>query len=511
MESETLFFLLLSFSLPLLMILFFNKKPKPKTKTQAPSPCSYPLIGNLIALLKNHHRFLDWVSDMLSQTPSNTLQVSSFLSTSHIICTANPLNVEHLLRSNFPNYIKGDRFQSVLSELLGDGIFNADGEIWAHQRKIASHEFNTRSLKSFVSYTVRSEISHRLIPTLEKAADSEEIIDFQDVFRKFAFDNVCNLAFGEDPCCLEGADTQFIRAFDEAVEICSKRLLAPVPWIWKMKRKLNLGDERRLKIAIGKINDYATKIISARDEEAANSTGKQDLLSRFMSSNENSEMGDGEKRRKFLRDIIISFILAGKDSTSTALTWFFWLLWANPRCERLIYAEISKAAGEGELNFQYDELKEMHYLHAAISEALRLFPPVPINSRLTLKDDVLPDGNFVGAGWFADYCAYAMARMEKVWGPDCNEFRPERWLENGVFIPADQFRFPVFHAGSRLCLGKEMAYVQMKAVAASVIYGFEIEEVVGGCRHRPPPYSLALTLKMKGGLHVRLKKRTSFL
>lgn len=153
----------------------------------------------------------------------------------------------------------------------------------------------------------------------------------------------------------------------------------------------------------------------------------------------------------------------------------------------------------------------MHYLHAALSESMRLFPPVPINTRLSLGNDVLPDGTIVGRAWFADYSAYAMGRMERVWGPDCREYKPERWLDSdGVYQAPDQFKYPVFHAGPRICLGKDMAYVQMKSIAAVVMSKFEVEAVDGGAtveRMMEPPYMLSLLLRMKDGLKVRLRRR----
>ncbi|KAF8398263.1 hypothetical protein HHK36_017190 [Tetracentron sinense] len=457
---------------------------------------------------------------MLSETPSNTLEVHGLFGTSRGICTANPLNIDHLLRTNFHNFIKGSRFHNVLYDLLGHGIFNVDGHLWTSQRKIASHEFNTRSLKSFISHTVHFEISDRLLPYLSTSCDEGEIIDLQDTFRKFAFDNICNLAFGDDPVCLNldktkaSSSSSFVQAFDDAVEISASRFMAPLPWIWKIKRFLNIGSEKKLKEAIRVVNDYAIEIIKSKEEEQANNqNSNQDLLSRFMSSSNNSlEFQDQEQKRRFLKDIVLSFILAGKDSTSTALTWFFWLISANPRCERLIYAELSSAPAIRSGIFRYDDMKQLNYLHAAVSESLRLFPPVPINSRLTVRDDVLPDGTHVGAGWFADYSAYAIGRMEKVWGPDCKEFVPERWLDkDGAFVAPDQFRFPVFHCGPRMCLGKDMAYVQMKSIAAAVIYNFEVVAVDGGGgggRMMQPPYTFSIVLKMKGGLPVHLKRRS---
>ncbi|KAK9273887.1 hypothetical protein L1049_018699 [Liquidambar formosana] len=503
-------------------LFFFHSSHSNKT----PCPQSYPIIGNLIGLLRNHHRFHDWVADMLSQTPSLTLQVNGFLTTRGV-CTANPRNVDHLLAANFPNYVKGSRYTDNLHDFLGDGIFNADGEIWTSQRKIASHEFNTKSLKHFISDTVQSELSGRLIPYLSATCDGDKVIDLQDTFRRFSFDNICNVAFGVDPACLDEAaknsptssnHSAFVKAFDDAVEISSSRFMSPVPAIWKIKRILDVGSEKRFREAVQIIDDYAMAIIRNKEEEQAKTKEKasqnQDLLSRFMNSNSNLEFQDQEHKRKFLRDIVKSFILAGKDSTSTALTWFFWLISGNPRCERLIYAELSSVAPVTERRpgiFSYDELKKFNYLHAALSESMRLFPPVPINSRLTVTDDELPDGTHVRKGWFADYSAYAMGRMEKLWGPDCREFKPERWLdEEGVFRPSDQFKYPVFHSGPRICLGKEMAYVQMKSVVAAVMHEFEVVAVDGGgCAERmmDPPYTLSLLLKMRGGLPVRVKRR----
>jgi cytochrome P450 len=121
---------------------------------------------------------------------------------------------------------------------------------------------------------------------------------------------------------------------------------------------------------------------------------------------------------------------------------------------------------------------------------------------------VLPDGTTVRAGWFSDYCAYAMGRMPRLWGDDCREFRPERWLDGGgEFVAVDAARYPVFHAGPRACLGKEMAYVQMKTVVAAVVRRFSVEPVRSASMEAPPSYEMAVTLRMKGGLPVRIRRR----
>lgn len=460
---------------------------------------NYPLIGCLPEFLKNRHRFLEWTKEVLLKCPTNTAVFRRPGKVQGLI-TANPLNVEYMLKTNFENYPKGHRIISSLEDFLGEGIFNSDGHLWKVQRKTASYEFTTKSLRSFAMENVIVEIQTRLIPILEKAAEVDRVLDLQDLLERFAFDNVCKLAFNIDPACLDGDGTdggEFMKAFEDAATISSERFRYVVPLLWRVKKFLNIGSEEKLKKSIASVHGYAEKIIRSRMD--AKYEHDEDLLSRFIRQEENSA--------EFLRDIIISFILAGRDSTSSALTWFFWLLSSKPNIVENIRNElerIRKRTGKrlGD-SYTLDDLREMNYLHGAISEALRLYPPVPIDTKTCRKDDVMPDGTSVRKDWFVTYHTYSMGRLESIWGKDCHEFRPERWLEDGGVRQESPFRFPVFHAGPRMCLGKDMAYIQMKSIAASLIERFQVDVQD---REKCPEMLLSLTLRMKGGLHIRVRK-----
>lgn len=157
------------------------------------------------------------------------------------------------------------------------------------------------------------------MPDLFKACDHNLIIDMQKVLQTFTFTNICKVAFGVDPESM--SNLTFVEAFDDAVEIGFSRFMAPLPALWKLQRSLNIGSEKRLKEAVKVINEFAWEVIKSRKEQDGGKN--QDLLSRFMLLSSDMEFQDQEHKRKFLRDIIISFVLAGEDSTSTALTWFF--------------------------------------------------------------------------------------------------------------------------------------------------------------------------------------------
>ncbi|KAI8022191.1 Cytochrome P450 94C1 [Camellia lanceoleosa] len=254
------------------------------------------------------------------------------------------------------------------------------------------------------------------------------ILDLQDVFRRFSFDNICRFSFGLDPGCLQLmlSISDFNKAFDLASKLSAERAMAAWPLIWKLKRALNLVLKKNLKQAIKIVDLLAEEMIKNRRKMGFST--QKDLLSRFMGTIDDDQ---------YLRDIVISFLLAGRDMVASGLTSFFWLLAQHPEVEKAIRDESDRVMG-------------------------------PVGQS---------DGTFVRKGTRVTYHPYAMGRMEWVWSPDHLKFKPERWLQSGVFTPVSPFKYPVFQAELRVCLGKEMALVAMKNVAISLIRRFDIQVV----------------------------------
>lgn len=471
---------------------------------------NYPIVGTIPEIMKNSHRFLDWEAEVLANCPTNTAVLH--LPGKTRVITANPLNVDYILRTNFENYSKGEEYLFLLEDFLGRGIFNSDGKLWKVQRKLASYEFNSKSLKNFFMEKVVMEIKTRLLPLLEKAAEKGLVLDMQNVVEKFSFDNICELAFSFDPGCL-GADgsshpgVEFMKAFQDAGELIASRYRYFNPSIWKLKRFFNIGSERRLRESISTVDKFIYDIIRPRIDQANEEDNKEkaDLLSRYIESN--IENGSPE----FLRDVMINTIEAGQGSTGSALSWFFWVLSSRKDTQEKILNELKTIRARNKTDigetFSYEELRDMQYLHAAFLESMRLYSPLPVNTRKCENDDVMPDGTFVKKGWFVSYDNYAMARLERIWGKNCAEYYPERWLdEDGVCRQESPCRYVVFHAGPRICPGKEMAYIQMKAVAASIIERFEISKLQDMVK-RSGGHLLSLSFRIQGGVPVTVRKR----
>ncbi|GMG98461.1 hypothetical protein Nepgr_000301 [Nepenthes gracilis] len=484
------FFNLLIISASLLYLLtsyFLRFKLKPWCKCET---CQSFLSANWTSKFDN---LPDWISHLLRFSPTQTIHIHILNNT----ITANPENVEHILKTNFENYPKGSPFAAILGDLLGRGIFVADGETWRFQRKIASMELGSVSIRAYAYEILASEIRTRLIPLLSNSAESGVIVDLQDVFRRFSFDNICQFSFGIDPGYLQLSlpMSEFTDAFDVASKLSAERALTAAPWVWKLKRLLNWGSERKLKEAIGKINFLAEDIIEKRKKMGFSM--RKDLLSRFMSSTIDDD--------KYLRDIVISFLLAGRDTVASALTVVFYLLSKNPGIKSKIREESDRIfgdCGDDQVFPRFEQLKELHYLHAALYECLRLFPPIQIDSKYAKEDDILPDGTLVKMGTKVSYHPYAMGRMERIWGPDCLRFKPERWLRDGVFQPENPYKYPVFQAGVRACLGKEIALVIMKTVVISLIRKFDF---LLAEPNRQLIFVPGLTATLRGGLPVLVK------
>ncbi|GKV34905.1 hypothetical protein SLEP1_g43238 [Rubroshorea leprosula] len=440
---------------------------------------------------KDFDNLCDWYTHLLRKSPTGTIHIHVLRNT----ITANPANVEHILKTRFDNYPKGKPFSAILGDLLGKGIFNVDGESWNFQRKMASLELGSVSIRLYAFELVKMEIQTRLIPLLSSFARNGDVLDMQDVFRRFSFDNICKFSFGIDPGCLNLSlpISKLAVAFDTASKLSAERALAASPIIWKTKRLLNLGSEKQLKEAIKMVNQLADEVINHRRKMGF--SDKNDLLSRFMAS-----VNDDN----YLRDIVISFLLAGRDTVASGLTSFFWLLSQSPEVESAIQDELDRIIGPNQELEGFESMKELHYLHAALYESMRLFPPVQFDSKFAKDDDVLPDGTFVRGGTRVTYHQYAMGRMERVWGSDSMEFKPERWLENGKFVQQNPFKYPVFQAGLRVCLGKEMAVMEMKCVAAALLRRFHIRVADP---IQAPRFIPGLTATVRGGLPVVVEER----
>ncbi|KAH9761803.1 cytochrome P450 704B1 [Citrus sinensis] len=456
-------------------------------------PKTWPFVGAAIEQLMNYDRMHDWLVNYLSELKTVVVPMP-FTTYTYI---ADPANVEHVLKTNFANYPKGETYHSYMEVLLGDGIFNVDGELWRKQRKTASFEFASKNLRDFSTKVFR-EYSLKLSSILTQASCHNQEIDMQ-------------VGFGVEIGTLAPnlPDNRFAQAFDTANIIVTLRFIDP---LWKIKRFLHLGSEALLDKSIKVIDDFTYSVIKRRkaeiQEARETSDGtkiKYDILTRFIELSEDPESNLTDKS---LRDVVLNFVIAGRDTTATTLTWGVYMAMTHNHVAEKLYSELKA--------FEADRAKEEKAsLVQYDKEDLESFNQR--DPKGILEDDVLPDGTKVKAGGMVTYVPYSMGRMEYNWGPDAASFKPERWLKDGVFQNASPFKFTAFQAGPRICLGKDSAYLQMKMALAILCRFFKFKLVPD----HPVKYRMMTILSMEHGctwnsgqvgwddlLSVLLKRRT---
>ncbi|CAI0454903.1 unnamed protein product [Linum tenue] len=434
-----------------------------------------------------------------------------------MIITSDPMNAHHILSTNFTNYEKGRDFKAIM-DAYGDGIINSDGESWKLKRQLVHSLINTKEFEDHVMKVMAVKLEHTLFRVLDDCASSSEVVDIQDVFKRFMFDNICLLVLGFDPGYLRPAGLLLStttptllcgKAFDDLKEAVVYRHIVP-KFLWRIQKRLDVGVEKKASRSRQILDDFIYARIETRKQELVKLGGinddnnANDVLTRLLVTGQ-------DKSDKFVRDTVFSLIGAGRDLISSALTWFLWLVVTHPIVEGRILHEIKLVMDvrrddddQDRLFFTKVELNKLVYLHVAICETLRLYPPAPFEHKCAVEADVLPSGHGVPKGTKILFSIYSMGRMEEIWGEDCTEFKPERWIsEKGNVIHVPSYKLMAFLAGPRTCTGKAIAFLQLKSMASAILWNYKFDIVEG---HVVKP-TAAMILLMKDGLKMRVSKR----
>uniref|UniRef100_A0A1J3GLP9 Alkane hydroxylase MAH1 n=1 Tax=Noccaea caerulescens TaxID=107243 RepID=A0A1J3GLP9_NOCCA len=475
-------------------------------KTKKPFLTNWPVLGMLPGLLLQIHRIYDGITEVLEAANMTFCFKGPWLTGTDILATVDPVNIHYILNSNFVNYPKGKEFKKIF-EVLGDGIFNVDSGLWEDMRRSSHAIFSHQDFQRFSVSTSVSKLRQGLVPILENAVEKNSLVDLQDLFQRFLFDTSSILMTGHDPQCLsiEMPKVEFGDAVDGIADAIFYRHAKPI-FLWKLQYWIGVGVEKKMRRALAVFDQELGKIISAKREEIKShgtlhgSKGEfMDVLTYYMTVDTTKYKHLKPSNDKFIRDATLSFLIAGRDTTSSALTWFFWLLSKNPEAMNKIRQEINEKMP----NFDPKDLDKLVYLHGAMCETLRLYPPVPFNHKSPEKPDVLPSGHRVDENWKIVIPTYALGRMRSVWGDDAENFRPDRWIsDSGRLRHEPSNKFLAFGSGPRTCLGIKLTFLQMKIVAVEIIQNYDIK-VVEGHKTEPVP---SVLLRMQHGLKVSVTK-----
>ncbi|KAK1945926.1 Cytochrome P450 86A2 [Phytophthora citrophthora] len=468
-----------------------------------------PFLGNTLDVIGNVPIRHDWIASLCAEAKGEPVLLQS-LGTPDMTLLSTPEAFEDVFKNQFDNFPKGAKKGEYLRELLGEGIFAVDHEKWYHQRKIASNLFSMRALRDSMTSIIQRHLVV-LERIFHRAADTKDTIDMFRLLNRFTMEAFTEIGFGVQMNCLDAnKEHPFQTAFDRSQQSLALRFIRP-SWFWKTQRLLSMGAEGQVKQDMNVINSTIFDIVTQTLEHRAKDTkehekGDKDIVSLFLDDLKKSGNADESNfDPTYLRDIVVNFIIAGRDTTAQALSWLFYCLSQNPEVETKIreeiYAKLPKLSN-GQCSPSMDDVSELTYVEAALRETLRLYPSVPIVSKQAVHDTVLTDGTFIKAGTMAGLPMYALGRMPHVWGPDAAQFKPERWIDSqtGKLISVSAFKFVAFNAGPRLCLGKNLAMLEMKLIIASLLSKYHVQLE----NPKNVTYGISVTLPVKGQLNAKI-------
>ncbi|XP_065878947.1 alkane hydroxylase MAH1-like [Euphorbia lathyris] len=434
----------------------------------------WPVVGMVPALLYNASQIHDFATCLLQQNNGTFLVKAPWFSSMAFLLTSDPMNVHHTFSKNFSNYPKGSDFNDIFN-YLGDGIFTVDSDSWKIQRNMIHSLLKDKRFELAVHTSLHQKISKCLFSVLDNACKLGIELDLKDMFQRFTFDHICILLFGMDPDTLSmESPTAPQKAFDDIAQVFFYRHIVPGV-IWKLQRWLQIGQEKKMTKASHTFDIFVENCIQKNQQKEKNNN-EFDALTYFLQLEDQKD----NLSSKFIRDMAVNLMVAGRDTTSAALFWTFWLISTNPSSQNNILEEMEQHFGthndDNKLNFlDMEKMGKLVYLHGVICEALRFYPSVPFERKVSIESDILPSGHHISKNTRIVYSLYAMGRMKEIWGEDCLEFKPERWIsESGGIKHQPSYKFTAFNAGPRTCLGKNLAFLQIKSIVCAILWNYSL-------------------------------------
>jgi cytochrome P450 len=446
---------------------------------------------------------------------------------------SDPVMVRHILRENVFNYDKGV-LGEVLEDVMGKGLIPADFELWKVRRKAIVPGFH----KAWLDYQVGQfgKAGSMLTKQLHQAAAESKVVDMEERFGSVALDIIGKAVFNYEFGSCEG-ESPVVKAAIQSLREVEHRAQTPFQY-WKLPFMDVIVERQRefkenMELLNGALNKCVEQALKDRSEADVEELELRDYskmdnpsLLRFL-----VDMRGEATSGKQLRDDMITMLIAGHETTASALTWALFELAQQPELLARVQQEIDEVMGEREFP-TYEDVKNMELVRLCFSESLRMYPEPPLLIRRALEEDMLPAGAtgketkvLRGMDFFVS--VYNLQRSEKYW-PNPNKFDPDRFRHpyknpevpdwkgydpakwKGQLYPnelACDYAFMPFGAGPRKCVGDAFALLEGSVTLAMVLRGFTFEFAAPTANPSDVGTSTGATIHTKNGLWMKCTAR----
>lgn len=402
-----------------------------------------------------------------------------------ILVVSHPEGVRRVLTENAANYEKGDLQRRVLGPLLAEGLLLTEGDVWRRARRILAPLFTPARTQKTAARMAEVCAARVKGWNLDYGA---RVLNIDHEMSGLTFDILSATLFSDE---LEGDARGFERALNRYLSIGARidplDVINAPGWIPRLGRAASAGSARFFEDRVG-------ALVSARRKrmEAGEAT-PDDLLSALLAARDEAD-GAALTDREIAANIL-TFILAGHETTARTLGWTLHLISRSPEVAARLKAEADAFDVADP-----DWAAALPWTRAVIEESMRLFPPAPTLARRAVAADVI-GGQAIEAGTTVIVSPWIIHRHERLWD-DPGAFRPERFLpDNRKAI--DRYAYIPFSAGPRVCIGAAFAMQEAMIALVTILRAAEVEAITP---IEPRP-THQITLRSRAPMRLRLRAR----
>lgn len=367
-----------------------------------------------------------------------------------------PGAIRHVLVDNYENYVRTPAAIRVLRPVLGEGLLISEGRAWKHQRRTLAPAFTPRAVTPLIPHMLAA--TDQTIAKLRAASGAP--VDLREAMQRMTLEIAGRTMFSFGMDRHGAALRDFVMEYGE-------RLARPhvfdliLPLSWPSPQDFSRARFRK------RWTRFVAMLMAERRAAGKQEGAPPSDLFDLMEAARDPETGDAFTDEQ-LGDQVATMILAGHETTATALFWSLYLLALDPGTQDRLAAEVKPATVNGAL-----DIERLKFTRAVIDETMRLYPPAFLIARAAGAADTI-GGMPVRKNDIVLIAPWLLHRHEKLWS-DPNAFIPARFMPPSP--PPDRFAYLPFGVGARVCIGAHFALLESTLALARLIGAFKVDLV----------------------------------
>lgn len=434
------------------------------------------LLGNLRQMIASPlQAFYDWQQEY-GDLVSFRLAARQFYLFSH------PKLVEQALIRQSDVFVKiyNPEKPTGLALILGQGLVTSQGDLWQRQRRLMQPVFQRSNVTTLLPQMVTA--GNNMLGRWRQMGEGAQV-NLSGEMMRLTLEVITQTMFSTS--VLDKIE-QIAPSLETLLRYAARTIANPLTLPLYVPTPAN----RKFKQALGIIDDVIYGIIDQRRAAPWDQNDLLDMLLKARDDNSGEKMTDRQ-----VRDEVITIFSAGHETTANLLSWTLYLLVRHPAALARLREELDRVL-QGKIP-DAEDLQQLVYTRAVLSESMRLRPPASFLLRKVSKDTEV-DGYFLKAGRLAIFSIFNLHHHADFW-PQPEQFDPERFL----LSQNRRYSFIPFGTGERICIGSHFALMESQLLLCMIIQHCDLQLLDPG----EVEIEMAITLRPKGGIPVRIKWR----